>query len=255
MKMHRLLLNSWMVLTAMMFLSCTKGQVAQVLQNQTQDMISGPCPPGNGPVSAAPEFCLYVTDLQVVNRDTEVDVSLSITNRTGRRIFLSLSTPPALTDGTGTRWDYKKGAGIYFRSPSQVPISVEPNVETQASMVFQRYGQSQSDLTFTMRGDIGVMKVDSRGQAHPIQVEVNRGFNLSGLHQTQQQLPLEPMKQKSQAVPSKPESQSLQPALQGIQASARSSVSASYRKVWIRMESAPLITRRGETFIITNSNR
>lgn len=184
MKAHLWWSGCGMVVAMVALVSCTEGQIKQVMGNTAQDMISGPCPPGNGPVSAAPEFCLYVTDVQVVNRDTEVDVSLSITNRSGRRIFLALSTPPSLTDGTGTRWQYNKVTGINFRGTGRVPVSVEPNVETQASFAFQRNDQGLSDLTFSMRGEIAIMKVDSRGQASPVQVEVNRGFNLSGLRQT-----------------------------------------------------------------------
>lgn len=174
----------------MVFVSCTQGQVEQVLQNKTQDMISGPCPPGSGPVSAAPEFCLYVTELRIVNRDSETDVSLTIANRSGRRIYVSLSNPPYLTDSSGAKWNSWRRTGIDYWGA--VPIPVDPNVDSQIALLFSRSGGGQvpPDLTFSMRGDIAISPIDSRGE--PIRLigtrpQAVRGFNFSGLRQGQQQ--------------------------------------------------------------------
>ena len=110
--------------------SCTQGQIEQLLQNTTQDMISGKCPPGSGPVSAAPEFCLYVTELRVVNHDTEADVSVTIVNRTGRRLNLTISSRPYLTDSSGTKWGNSNITGI-GGSLGGTPLPLEPNVDSQ----------------------------------------------------------------------------------------------------------------------------
>lgn len=160
--------------------SCTQGQIEQVLQNKTQDMISGPCTPAGIASTATPEFCVNVTDMQLLSRDTQADVSLTLVNRTGRRLFLVLSSSPYLTDSNGSRWERHTATGIGFIGPSNVPLPLEPNVETQISFLFTNKGQAPSDqTTFSMRGEIAIMKVDTRGQPSPLAIAVSRGINLS----------------------------------------------------------------------------
>lgn len=188
MRTHRWWSSCGIVFAAMMLASCTQAQIEQVLQNKTQDMISGPCPPGSGPVSAAPEFCLYVTEMHVGNHDTEADVSATIANRTGRRLYLVLSfqNQPYLTDSSGTKWDMIENTGIPARDGVR-SLSLEPNVDSQVAFRFRRNGQGSADLTFSMRGEIGILKTDSRGEALPNELpKTARGFNFSGLRQGQQ---------------------------------------------------------------------
>ena len=159
--------------------------------NTAQDMISGQCQPGNGPLSAAPEFCLYVTEMHVVNHDTEADVSLTIANRTPRRVYLTISEQnrPYLTDSAGTKWQYDNQTGISIGS--RTPLSLEPNRNSPIAISFKRLGSGQApaDLTFSMRGELVVLKTDSRGELMPggYHPQAVRGFNFSGLRQGQQQ--------------------------------------------------------------------
>src|SRR5689334_12307681 len=91
MSTHRCWSSYVFLVTVMVLTSCTQRQIDQVLQNKTQDIISGACPAENGPVSAAPEFCLYVTEMRIANRETEADVSAILLNRTNKTVHLSLS--------------------------------------------------------------------------------------------------------------------------------------------------------------------
>src|SRR4051812_30449858 len=109
------------VLALMTLASCTQGQVQQVLGNTTQDMISGPCPTGMGLVSAAPEFCLYVTELQV-SHDTEADVYLMMVNRTGRRVYVKLPSRPSLSDSSGNKWADRSMTGIGSFTSGGTPL-------------------------------------------------------------------------------------------------------------------------------------
>ncbi len=167
--------------------SCSKDEINQVMNRPAEIILSSsPCQPAGVASTVTPEFCVNVTDIQLLSRDTEADVSLTLVNRTGRRLFLALSSPPYLTDSSGAKWDRRTSTGIGFISPSNVPVPLEPNVETQVSFLFYHHGQAPTDLTFSMRGEIAIMKVDSRGQANPLQIGVKRGFNLSGIRTKQQ---------------------------------------------------------------------
>ena len=184
----RRLMQLWIFLAlgvVPMGLACSKEQMDQFKTNPVQlvqSAAAAPCTPGGIASTSTPEFCINLTEMQLLNGDTEADVGMTLVNRTGRRIFVSLSTSPYLTDSNGGKWDRKTVTGIGFRSTNNVPLPLEPNTDTHISFVFGRSGrQSATDLTFSMRGEIALMRVDSRGQAHPIQTEVNRGFNISGI--------------------------------------------------------------------------
>ena len=190
MRTHRLWAGCGIVFASLVLASCTQGQIEQVLQNKTQNMISGPCPPGSGPVSATPEFCLYVTELRLINQDTQADVSITIVNRTSRRLYLAASSWPYLIDSRGVRWSMGKNTGI--NSWGYPPLSVEPNVEAQISFIFGRGSQSQApaDVTFSMRGEFAIAGVDSYGE--PILAgppKTSRGFSIAGIRLVQQPPP------------------------------------------------------------------
>ena len=184
MKAHQLWSTCGILVATVALASCTKEQMEQLLQNTTQAMVSGGCPPGAGHVSPAPEFCLYVTELRVVNRDTEANVSATIVNRTGRRLYLTMVSQPFLTDSSGTKWANSNVTGI-----GGTPLSLEPNVDSQIAFSFNRSGSGQApaDLTFSMRGEVAILKVDSRGELLPkSRNSTVRGFNFTGVPQVQQ---------------------------------------------------------------------
>ena len=197
MRIHRRWSSCAILLAAMSVVSCAEGQFGQVMQNVGKSMAKGMCAEGGGPASAAPEFCLYVTELRLLNHDSEADVSLTIVNRTGRRIYLTVPSWPYLTDSSGAKWNMTKNTGIVY-SGYGAPLSLEPNVDSQVSFIFQRQGQVPSDLTFSMRGEVSIAKIDSRGEPVPGQPQLTRGFNFSGIRLAQQeQPPVQPLQQKS----------------------------------------------------------
>ena len=217
---HRWWSCSGIVFATMILASCTQGQVAQVMGNTTQDMISGPCPPGSGPVSATPEFCVYVTELRVVNHDTEADVSATIVNRTGRRVYLRMESWPSLTDSSGTKWGFSNITGIQYGGGTPQPQPLEPNVDSQVAYSFKRSGSGEvaADLTFSMHGELAIVKADSRGELVPgNQRQAVRGFNFSGLRPVQQQ-PGQPLQQKSSNASPQPAVQKMHPTPQAATA-------------------------------------
>ena len=69
------------------------------------------------------------------------------------------------------------------------PLPLDPNVNSQITITFRQRGQTVSpDLTFSMTGEVMVLKADSRGemmrQVAPI---ATRGFQFSGIRQGQQE--------------------------------------------------------------------
>ncbi len=166
--------------------SCTTEQLNQVM-NRPAEIIqsSSPCPPAEIS-TATPEFCVNLTEIRLLNHDSEADVSLTLVNRTGRRLFLALGSSPYLTDSSGTKWNLHKSTGIAGMCAACKTVPLEPNVEMQLALLFGRSGQAPSDLTFSMRGEIAIMKVDSRGEPIFHSIGVNRGFNLSGIRIKQQ---------------------------------------------------------------------
>lgn len=167
--------------------SCSKEQIKeqmdQVMNRPAEIMLaSSPCQAAGVASTATPEFCVNVTEIQLLSRDTQADVSLTLVNRTGRKLFLVLPSSPYLTDSNGSKWVRHSVTGIGFIAPHNVPVPLEPNVETQISVLFTNTGQApSSQTTFSMRGEIAIMKVDTRGQASPLDIAVKRGVNLSGI--------------------------------------------------------------------------
>ena len=164
--------------------SCTKGQKEKgMTQPVPLSQSLSPCPPAGVSSTATPEFCVNVTEIQLFNHDSKADVGLSLVNRTGRRLFITLIGFPSLTDSSGRKWNTGESKGL--GDPNN-PVPLEPDGESQGVISFYQSGQSPMDLTFSLRGEIGIMKMDSSGQAVPDQIAIKRGINLSGIHIQQQ---------------------------------------------------------------------
>jgi hypothetical protein len=178
---NRWVLNACMVLVVGVGLvSCTKEQIEQAMNRPAEVILqSSPCQPAGISSTATPEFCVNVTDIQLLNHDRQADVSLTLVNRTGRRLFIYASGTPSLTDSGGTKWSGGSNTGL--GSGTHYPVTLEPNVETQGSFTFHQSGQATPDQIFSLRAEIVIMKVDSRGQPIPFTSAVTRGFNLSGI--------------------------------------------------------------------------
>lgn len=166
--------------------SCTKAQKDQVRAQPVPFSQSlSPCQPAGVSSTATPEFCVNVTEIQLFSHDTQADVGLSLVNRTGRRLFITLTGLTSLTDSSGRNWNTRESKGL--GGPNN-PVPLEPDRETQGAISFYQSGQSPMDLTFSLRGEIGIMKMDSRGQAVPGQIAIKREIHFSGIR-LQPQLP------------------------------------------------------------------
>ncbi|HKO31104.1 MAG TPA: hypothetical protein VJU54_08185 [Nitrospiraceae bacterium] len=164
--------------------SCTKEQKAQGIIQPTQAIQPvRPCHPTGVSSSGTPEFCVNVTEIQLLNHETQADVRLSLMNRTGHRLYIALIGPTSLTDSSGKKWTTGDSMGL---GGTNTPVSIDPNEETQGTISFYKNGEAPADLNFSLRGEIGIMTMDSRGQAVPGQIAIKRGIYLSGIHLQQQ---------------------------------------------------------------------
>lgn len=185
------IMNTWWLLHACIVLavgvglvSCTNEQKVQVrTQPAPFSQSLSPCQPAGVSSTATPEFCVNVTEIQLFSHETQADVGLSLVNRTGRRLFITLIGFTSLTDSSGRKWNTGDSKGL--GGPNN-PVPLEPDGETQGAISFYQNGQAPADLTFSLRGEIGIMKMDSRGQAVPGQIAIKRGINLSGIRIQQQ---------------------------------------------------------------------
>ena len=163
--------------------SCTKEQIDQVMNRPAEIVLqSSPCTPAGIASTATPELCVNVMEIQLLRQDTQADVSLTLVNRTGQRQYIILIGED-LKDSSGTRWAPARSSGLGQGGP----LPVEPNIETQGTLSFFQNGQATTGLTFSLRGEIAIYRVDSRGQ--PINggpYAVKRGFTLSGIRIPQQ---------------------------------------------------------------------
>ena len=160
--------------------SCTKEQKAQGLVQPAQNIQPvSPCHPAGVSSSGTPEFCVNVREIQLLNHETQADVRLSLINRTGHRLYVALIGLTALTDSSGRKWNTGDSRGL--GSPN-TPVPVEPDGEMQGAISFYQNGQVPADLSFSLRGEIGIMTMDTRGQAVPGQMAIKRGIYLSGIH-------------------------------------------------------------------------
>ena len=114
--------------------------------------------------TSTPEFCVNVTEIQLSSDDTKADVGLTLVNRTERKLFITLTGPTSLTDSNGGKWNTGDSKGLGNLSN---PVPLEPRGEIQGTITFHQIIQSPIDLTFSLVGEIGIMKMGSRGQAVP----------------------------------------------------------------------------------------
>ena len=185
------IMNTWWLLHSCIVLavgvglvSCTNKQKDQVMTQPAQLIQSlSPCRPAGVSSTATPEFCVNVTEIQLFSHETQADVGLSLVNRTGRRLFITLIGLTSLTDSSGRKWNTGDSKGL--GRPNN-PVPLEPDGETQGAISFYQNGQAPADLTFSLRGEIGIMKMDSRGQTVPGQIAIKRGINLWGIRIQQQ---------------------------------------------------------------------
>lgn len=167
--------------------SCSKEQIDQFVTQPGQALAqpaqfiesSSPCQPAGVTSTTTPDFCVNLMEIQLSDHDSQADVSVTLVNRRGRRLFLTMPGYPSLTDSSGKKWGSASVTGIPRYASESLPV--DPNAEAQVSFVFRRQGQAPPDLTFSMRGEIAILKVDSRGEPIPHQIAVKRGFNLSGI--------------------------------------------------------------------------
>ena len=185
------IMNTWWLLQACIVLavgvglvSCTKVQKDQgMTQPAAVSHSPSPCQPVGLSSTGAPEFCVNVTEIQLFSHETQADVGLSLVNRTGHRLFITLIGFTSLTDSSGRKWNTGDSKGL---GGLNNPVPLEPDRETQGAISFYQNGQAPADLTFSLRGEIGIMKMDSRGQAVPGQIAIKRAVNLSGIRIQQQ---------------------------------------------------------------------
>ena len=188
---RRSIINSCWLLHACILLSvgvglasCVKEQNDQVRAEPAPFSQSlSPCQPAGVSSSTTPEICVNVTEIQLFNHDAKADVSLSLVNRTGRRLFITLAEFTSLTDSNGRNWNTGDSKGL--GDPNN-PVSLEPDRETQGTISFHQNEQAPAGLTFSLRGEIGIMKMDSTGLAVPGQIALKREITLSGIHIKQQ---------------------------------------------------------------------
>jgi len=159
--------------------SCTNMQKDQgMTQPASFSQSLSPCQPAGVSSTATPEICVNVTEIQLFNHEKKADVGLSLMNRTGHRLFITLIGVTTLTDSSGNKW--KTGDSKGLGGPNN-PVLLEPDRYTQGAISFYQNGQAPADLTFSLHGDIGIIKLDSRGQAVPSQIALKRGIKLSGI--------------------------------------------------------------------------
>ena len=159
--------------------SCTKEQRDEgMIQPSELSKSLSSCKPAGVSATATPELCVIVTNVELFSHEPKADIGMSLMNRTGRRLFITLIETTSLTDSSGRKWNTgdSKGFGGFNN-----PLLLEPDGDVQGAISFHQNGQASADPTFSLRGEIGIMKTDSRGQAVPGQIAIRRGINLSGI--------------------------------------------------------------------------
>lgn len=159
--------------------SCTKEQkdAGMIHPSEINQSLSA-CQPAGLSSSATPELCVRVTNVELFDQETKADIGLSFMNRTGRRLFITLIGPTSLTDNSGRKWNMGDSKGF---GGLNNPVPLEPDGDVQGAISFHRNGQAPTYPTFSLRGEIGILKMDARGQAVPGQIAIKRGINLSGI--------------------------------------------------------------------------
>ncbi len=179
-----LLYASIVLAMGMGLVSCTNKQKNQGMTQPTPISQSlTPCQPAGVPFTGTPELCVSVTEVHLLSHETQADIGLSLMNRTGHKLFITLIGFTSLTDSNGRKWNTGDSKGL--GSPTN-PVAIEPGGNGQGALSFYQIGQSSTDLTFSLRGEIGIMKMDAHGHVVPGQIATKRGINLSGIRIQQQ---------------------------------------------------------------------
>ena len=159
--------------------SCTKEQKDEGMIHPSEFSQSlSSCQPAGVSSTATPELCVIVSSVALLSHETKADVGLSLMNRTGRRLFITLIGTTSLTDSSGRKWNMGDSKGFGDLNNS---VPLEPDGDVQGALSFHQNGQPSTDPTFSLRGEIGIMKMDSRSQAVPGQIAIKRGISLSGI--------------------------------------------------------------------------
>lgn len=167
------------VLAAMSMVSCAEGQFGQVMQNMAQGM----CGQGKGPVSATSEYCLYVTDLQVL-RDGGAVAGISLVSRTRGRYAMWL-TKASLTDNSGGSWRISSSSGLPLGT-QYYPLLLDPASEGQGTIKFVSNDTGlKAGSVFTLEGEIYLRQADAQG--NPVGMAGNHGFRVAGIRLAQVQ--------------------------------------------------------------------
>lgn len=179
MKMYWLLQACIMLAVGVGLVSCKIMQKDQVLTQPTAlGQSLSPCQSTEASSITTPELCVNVTEMQLSNEGTTADVGLSLVNRTERRLFITLTGPTSLTGSNGRKWNTGDSKGLGNLSN---PVPLEPRGEIQGTITFHQIGQSPIDLIFSLVGEIGIMKMGSRGQVVPGQIARKHPITLSGI--------------------------------------------------------------------------
>jgi hypothetical protein len=164
MKIYWLLHACIMPAVGVGLVSCKIVQKDHMTQPASFDQSLNPCQSTGMSSTSTPEFCVNMTKIQLSSKDTKADVGLTLVNRTERKLFITLTGPTSLTDSNGRKWNTGDCKGLGNLSNS---VPLEPRGEIQETITFHQIIQSPIDLTFSLVGEIGIMKMGSRGQAVP----------------------------------------------------------------------------------------
>lgn len=165
MKIYWLLHACIMLAVGVGLVSCKTMQNDQVMTQPAEfTQALNPCQSTGMSSTSTPEFCVNVTEIQLSSDDTKADVGLTLVNRTEHKLFITLTGPTSLTDSNGGKWNTGDSNGLGNLSN---PVQLEPRGEIQGTITFYQIIQSPINLTFSLVGEIGIMKMGSRGQAVP----------------------------------------------------------------------------------------
>ena len=167
------------LLSALSIISCTEAQLSQVVQNVGQNMAKNMCAQGKGPASAAQEYCLYLTDLQISKDGAIPEVGVILVSRTNQHYFIRL-TNASLSDNLGNRWLLYGSSGI----PRDNMTQFDPASEAQGSIRFITQNRTNPGTVFTVDGEINLFPADNLGNRLS-NTPIIRGFRITGLRMMQ----------------------------------------------------------------------
>lgn len=176
------------VLVGFAVTACDKEQMGQFLKT----VQTGGCTE-NKPSNAAPEYCLYVEDVQIAASSPSnqtVNVVFKLVNRTHRTLYLGIQNWRA-AGSSGNSYSGNGTTGIPYCQPC-VPLAAEPGADTIFSANVSRTGMGDiaNDRWISLAGEIGLVKTDSQGRPMyftPPNFITIRGFNYSRLSLTSEE--------------------------------------------------------------------